>query len=119
MYLFDEPTAFLDVEQRLNAGKTISKIVESENAAALIIDHDIVFIDYVSDRAMVFQGEPGLNGKATAPTDLRTSMNIFLKDLNITFRRDKETKRPRVNKLDSYLDREQKEEGEYYYTKEE
>ena len=119
MYLFDEPTAFLDVEQRLNAGKTISKIVESENAAALIIDHDIVFIDYVSDRAMVFQGEPGLKGKATAPTDLRTSMNIFLKDLNITFRRDKEIKRPRVNKLDSYLDREQKEEGEYYYTKEE
>jgi ATP-binding cassette subfamily E protein 1 len=66
---------------------------------------------------MVFQGEPGLNGNATAPSDLRTSMNIFLKDLNITFRRDKETKRPRVNKLDSYLDREQKEQGEYYYLK--
>ncbi len=117
IYLFDEPTAFLDVEQRLTAGRTISKIVESKNAASLIIDHDIVFIDYVSDRAMVFQGEPGLNGNATAPSDLRTSMNIFLKDLNITFRRDKETKRPRVNKLDSYLDREQKEQGEYYYLK--
>jgi ATP-binding cassette subfamily E protein 1 len=117
IYLFDEPTAFLDVEQRLNAGRAISKIVESKNAASLIIDHDIVFIDYVSDRAMVFQGEPGLNGKATAPADLRTSMNTFLSDLNITFRRDKETKRPRVNKLDSYLDREQKEQGEYYYLK--
>jgi ATP-binding cassette subfamily E protein 1 len=44
-------------------------------------------------------------------------MNIFLKMMNITFRRDKETKRPRVNKLDSYLDREQKEQGEYYYLK--
>ena len=119
IYLFDEPTAFLDVEQRLNAGRAISKIVESKNAASLIIDHDIVFIDYVSDRAMVFQGEPGLEGKATAPADLRTSMNTFLKDLNITFRRDKETKRPRVNKLDSYLDREQKEQGEYYYLIEE
>jgi ATP-binding cassette subfamily E protein 1 len=117
IYLFDEPTAFLDVEQRLNAGRAISKIVESKNAASLIIDHDIVFIDYVSDRAMVFHGEPGLNGKATAPADLRTSMNTFLSDLNITFRRDKETKRPRVNKLDSYLDREQKEQGEYYYLK--
>ena len=117
IYLFDEPTAFLDVEQRLIAGRAIRKIIESKNAASLIIDHDIVFIDYISDRAMVFYGEPGLNGIATKPTDLRTSMNKFLKDLNITFRRDKETKRPRVNKLDSYLDRKQKEEGEYYYLK--
>ncbi|MDL2246327.1 ribosome biogenesis/translation initiation ATPase RLI [Methanobrevibacter sp. OttesenSCG-928-K11] len=116
IYLFDEPTAFLDVEQRLIAGRSIRKIIESKNAASLIIDHDIVFIDYISDRAMVFNGTPGLNGHAHKPTDLRTSMNQFLKDLNITFRRDKETKRPRVNKLDSYLDREQKEKGEYYYT---
>lgn len=117
IYLFDEPTAFLDVEQRLVAGKAIRKIIESKNAASLIVDHDIVFIDYISDRAMVFQGEPGLKGKASKPMDLRTSMNKFLKDLKITFRRDKETKRPRVNKLDSYLDREQKENGEYYYLK--
>jgi len=117
IYLFDEPTAFLDVEQRLITGRTIRKIIESRNAASLIVDHDIVFIDYISDRAMVFHGEPGLDGKATKPMDLRTSMNTFLKDLKITFRRDKETKRPRVNKLDSYLDREQKEEGEYYYLK--
>lgn len=117
IYLFDEPTAFLDVEQRLIAARAIRKIVESRNAAALIVDHDIVFIDYISDRAMVFSGEPGLNGKAYKPTDLRNSMNHFLGDLGITFRRDKETKRPRVNKLDSYLDREQKEQGEYYYLK--
>lgn len=117
IYLFDEPTAFLDVEQRLVAGKAIRKIIESKNAASLIVDHDIVFIDYISDRAMVFQGEPGLKGKASKPMDLRTSMNKFLTDLKITFRRDKETKRPRVNKLDSYLDREQKENGEYYYLK--
>ncbi|BBL61858.1 ribosome biogenesis/translation initiation ATPase RLI [Methanobrevibacter arboriphilus] len=117
IYLFDEPTAFLDVEQRLVAGKAIRKIIESKNAASLIVDHDIVFIDYISDRAMVFQGDPGIKGKASKPMDLRTSMNKFLKDLKITFRRDKETKRPRVNKLDSYLDREQKENGEYYYLK--
>ena len=115
IYLFDEPTAFLDVEQRLVAARVIRKIIESRNAASLIVDHDIVFIDYISDRAMVFEGEPGLSGHASKPTDLRTSMNKFLGNLNITFRRDKETKRPRVNKLDSYLDCEQKELGEYYY----
>ena len=117
IYLFDEPTAFLDVEQRLIAGRVIRKLVESRNAASLIVDHDIVFIDYISDRAMVFNGTPGLNGHASKPTDLRNAMNEFLSNLNITFRRDKETKRPKVNKLDSYLDREQKEQGEYYYLK--
>ena len=66
---------------------------------------------------MVFNGNPGLRGHASKPTDLRTAMNTFLNDLKITFRRDKETKRPRVNKFDSYLDREQKEQGEYYYLK--
>lgn len=115
IYLFDEPTAFLDVEQRLIAARVIRKIIESRNCASIIIDHDIVFIDYISDRAMVFDGTPGIEGHASKPTDLRTSMNKFLGNLNVTFRRDKETKRPRVNKLDSYLDREQKELGEYYY----
>ncbi|SCG86190.1 putative ABC transporter ATP-binding protein MJ0719 [Methanobacterium congolense] len=115
VYLFDEPTAFLDVEQRLRAAKAIRRAVESRNAASIIVDHDIVFIDYISDRAMVFYGEPGVEGHASKPMDLRSAMNSFLSDVGITFRRDKETKRPRVNKFGSYLDREQKEKGEYYY----
>jgi ATP-binding cassette subfamily E protein 1 len=115
VYLFDEPTAFMDVEQRLRAARAILKIIDSRHAASIIVDHDIVFIDYISDRAMVFYGEPGVEGHATSPMDLRSAMNRFLSDVGITFRRDKETKRPRVNKFGSYLDREQKEKGEYYY----
>jgi ATP-binding cassette subfamily E protein 1 len=115
IYLFDEPTAFLDVEQRLRAAKAIKRVVESRNCASIILDHDIVFIDYISDRAMVFYGEPGVEGHASAPMNLRSAMNRFLSNVGITFRRDKETKRPRVNKTGSYLDREQKEKGEYYY----
>jgi len=107
----------LDVEQRLVAARAIRKIIENRHCASIIIDHDIVFIDYISDRAMVFYGKPGVEGHATAPTDLRSSMNKFLSDVGITFRRDKETKRPRVNKFGSYLDRTQKEQGEYYYLK--
>ncbi|NYT18127.1 MAG: ribosome biogenesis/translation initiation ATPase RLI [Methanobacteriales archaeon] len=117
VYLFDEPTAHLDVEQRIRAAKAIRRVTESKNAAAIIVDHDIVFIDYISQRAMVFSGEPGVEGQASRPMDLRSAMNRFLSEVGITFRRDKETKRPRVNKLDSYLDREQKEKGEYYYLK--
>ncbi len=115
IYLFDEPTAFMDVEQRLKAARAVKRVVESRNSASIILDHDIVFIDYISDRAMVFSGEPGVEGHASAPMNLRSAMNRFLSNVGITFRRDKETKRPRVNKTGSYLDREQKEKGEYYY----
>ena len=118
VYLLDEPTAFLDVEQRLKVAKAIKHLITRDDTSAIIIDHDIVFIDYISDRAMVFYGESGKKGIATAPTNLRDSMNKFLSDVKITFRRDKETNRPRVNKMDSYLDREQKEKGEYYYLEE-
>lgn len=115
IYLFDEPTAFLDVEQRLKTARAVKRVVEGRNSASIIVDHDIVFIDYISDRALVFDGEPGVEGHASAPMNLRSAMNRFLSNEGITFRRDKETKRPRVNKQGSYLDREQKEKGEYYY----
>ncbi|MCG2827645.1 ribosome biogenesis/translation initiation ATPase RLI [Methanothermobacter sp. K4] len=117
LYVLDEPIAFLDVEQRLLAAKAIRRIIESRNASAMIIDHDIIFIDYISDRAMVFSGKPGVEGSAGSPTELREAMNTFLSETGITFRRDKETKRPRVNKPGSFLDRQQKEMGEYYYLK--
>lgn len=115
VYLLDEPTAFLDVEQRLKVAKAIKHLITRDDTSAIIIDHDIVFIDYISDRAMVFYGESGVKGHSTAPINLRDAMNKFLSDVNVSFRRDKETNRPRVNKQDSYLDREQKEKGEYYY----
>ena len=81
----------------------------------MIVDHDVYFIDLVSDTLMVFQGEPSVEGTAEGPLDLREGMNLFLSDVGITFRRDMETKRPRINKLGSRLDEEQRRKGEYYY----
>ena len=115
VYLLDEPTAFLDVEQRLKVAKAIKHLITRDDTSAIIIDHDIIFIDYISDKAMVFYGESGVSGHSTAPIHLRDAMNKFLSAVDISFRRDKETNRPRVNKTDSYLDRQQKEQGEYYY----
>jgi ATP-binding cassette subfamily E protein 1 len=66
---------------------------------------------------MVFTGKPGVKGIAKPPTNLRDGMNIFLKEMEVTFRRDPTTRRPRVNKEDSKLDRYQKTIGEYYYVK--
>ncbi len=116
LYLFDEPSAFLDVEERLAVGDAIKHIVEANNAAAFVVDHDLVMIDLITHRIMVFSGEPGKRGHAYPPMGLREGMNLFLKELGITFRRDPETGRPRVNKEGSRLDRIQKASGEYYYT---
>ncbi|MHA1629015.1 MAG: ribosome biogenesis/translation initiation ATPase RLI [Candidatus Heimdallarchaeota archaeon] len=115
MYLFDEPSAYLDSETRMVVAKIIQKIMRTKGRAAFVIDHDLMFIDYLSDNLMVFEGEPGVRGKANSPTDLRRGMNKFLKSIDITFRRDKVSGRPRVNKKGSRLDRAQREIGEFYY----
>ena len=80
-------------------------------------EHDVVTQDFIADRLMVFNGEPGVSGLANPPTSLRKGMNTFLKEMNITFRRDPATMRPRVNKESSQMDMFQKGIGEYYYTK--
>jgi len=115
VYLLDEPSAYLDVEERLAMAKTIRRVIETRNAMAFVVEHDVVAQDFIADRLMIFTGEPGVKGTANAPTSLRKGMNIFLKDMNITFRRDPETKRPRVNKEHSKMDRHQKKINEYYY----
>ena len=115
IYLFDEPSAYLDVEERLSVSKSIKRVCEIRQALTFLVDHDMTIIDYVSDRVMVFEGKPGIEGHAIRPMDLRRGMNKFLKNIGVTFRRDQRTGRPRVNKPGSYLDRKQKSLGEYYY----
>jgi ATP-binding cassette subfamily E protein 1 len=117
IYLLDEPSAYLDVEQRLITAKTIRRLMENSKRSAVVIDHDINFIDYVSDLVMVFRGEPSVKGLGASPIGLKDGMNAFLKDIGVTFRRDEETGRPRANKPDSQKDRQQKASGEHYYSK--
>ncbi len=97
--------------------KTIRRVTEAHNVTAFVVEHDVVAQDFVADRLMVFTGEPGVNGIANPPTTLRKGMNMFLRGMDVTFRRDSATKRPRVNKEGSRMDIFQKETGEYYYTK--
>jgi ATP-binding cassette subfamily E protein 1 len=115
LYLLDEPTAHLDVEQRNEVAKVIRRFALNNSKSVLVVEHDIYFIDMVSDRIMLFDGIPGKEGFARRAVGMREGMNRFLSKLGITFRRDEETKRPRINKPDSRLDREQKAAGEYYY----
>jgi ATP-binding cassette subfamily E protein 1 len=115
LYLLDEPSAFLDVEERLSVAKALRHLIDSRQAFAFVVEHDILEQDFLADRIMVFKGTPSRDGRASNPLALREAMNLFLSDMGITFRRDPETKRPRINKSDSKLDKEQKESGEFYY----
>ncbi len=115
LYLLDEPSAYLDSNQRMIAAKVIRRVMENTGKSALVVDHDVYFIDIISDHVMVFGGEPARHGMGRGPFTMREGMNLFLKNVGITFRRDGDTRRPRINKPGSYTDREQKERGEYYY----
>lgn len=115
VYALDEPSAFLDVEDRIAVAKLIQRYVRSYGKSAIIVDHDIQLMDLISDSIVIFHGTPGREGHATTPKPKVEGMNEFLKSLEMTYRRDETSMRPRVNKLESRLDREQKLSGKFYY----
>lgn len=114
VYLLDEPSAFLDVEERLNVAKAIRNVIFGKNKVAFVVDHDVLFLDFISDAMLIFEGVPGKKGVASNVLQKKEGMNRFLKSLNITYRKDPQTKRPRINKLNSSKDKDQKKSGDYY-----
>ena len=115
LYALDEPSAFLDVEDRIAIAKFLQKFVRSFGKSAIIIDHDLQLMDLISDSIVIFEGESGKEGCATSPMNKADAMNRFLRSLDMSFRRDEKSLRPRVNKLESRLDKEQKSSGNFYY----
>jgi len=116
LMLLDEPSAYLDIEQRLLVSKVIKNLTEERELTVLVVDHDLMFLDYLSDRLIVFTGIPAKEGLLKGPFTMEEGMNMFLGDLGISLRRDHNSKRPRINKVDSVKDREQKGKGKLYYS---
>lgn len=115
LYLLDEPSAYLDAEQRVIVSKIIKQFIMHSKKTAFIVEHDFIMATYLADRVIVFDGKPAIECTANQPQKLVNGINSFLQELDITFRRDPQTYRPRINKLDSVKDREQKLENKYYY----
>jgi ATP-binding cassette subfamily E protein 1 len=115
LYLIDEPSAYLDSEQRIVCAKVIKRFVMHARKTALVVEHDFLMATYLADRVIVYSGQPGIHSCASAPQGLLTGMNAFLKELDITFRRDPVNYRPRINKSHSVKDKEQKLAGTYFY----
>lgn len=70
---------------------------------------------YLADRVIVFEGQPSVDTTANSPQTLLAGMNRFLELLGITFRRDPNNFRPRINKQESVKDVEQKRAGQYFF----
>jgi len=115
LYLIDEPSAYLDSEQRIVAAKVIKRFIVNSKKTAYIVEHDFIMATYLADNVVVYEGTPGVECTANSPQPLLAGMNKFLKMLSITFRRDPVNYRPRINKLDSVKDREQKKRGTFFY----
>merc|ERR1719333_788539 len=115
VYLIDEPSAYLDSEQRIIAAKVIKRYILHAKKSCFVVEHDFIMATYLADKVIVFEGAPAVRCYARRPQSLLHGMNKFLKQLNITFRRDPHNWRPRINKLDSQKDSEQKKTGNYFF----
>jgi ATP-binding cassette, sub-family E, member 1 len=95
VYLIDEPSAYLDSEQRVNCAKVIKRFIMHSKKTAFVVEHDFIMATYLADRVVVYHGNPGIEATASCPQSLLTGMNEFLKNLEVTFRRDPVNFRPR------------------------
>ncbi|KAF5567826.1 translation initiation factor rli1 [Fusarium phyllophilum] len=118
IYLIDEPSAYLDSEQRIIASRVIKRFIMHSKKTAFIVEHDFIMATYLADRVIVFDGQPGIDAHANKPESLLTGCNTFLKNLDVTFRRDPTNYRPRINKSGSQLDQEQKMSGNFFFLEE-
>jgi len=104
IYLIDEPSAYLDSEQRVRCAKVMKRWILNMKKSAFIVEHDFIMATYLADKVIVFDGEPAKRAFCTSPESLVTGMNRFLKLMDITFRRDPSNFRPRINKFASQKD---------------
>ena len=110
VYLIDEPSAGLDCEQRIIAAKVMKRwVINHMKRTIFLVEHDFVMAASMADRAVVYE-----ECYALPPTSVAEGFNHFLKNLDVTFRRDPVNLRPRINKKNSRLDNAQKKAGEYY-----
>lgn len=78
IYLIDEPSAYLDSEQRIVASKVIKRFILHAKKTAFVVEHDFIMATYLADRVIVYEGKPSVDCIANSPQSLLTGMNLFL-----------------------------------------
>jgi ATP-binding cassette subfamily E protein 1 len=115
VYIMDEPSAYLDVEQRISISRVIKNFSKHYNKPIIVVEHDFMVANYLADRFIVFTGTPGKKCVASTPKSVTVGLNQFLEGLGITFRIDPNSSRPRINKENSIKDDEQKKKGQHIF----
>ncbi|KAL8638932.1 MAG: hypothetical protein Q9228_003964, partial [Teloschistes exilis] len=82
IYLIDEPSAYLDSEQRIIAARVIKRFIMHAKKTAFIVEHDFIMATYLADRVIVFDGQPSIDARANTPESLLSGCNKFLKNLD-------------------------------------
>lgn len=118
VYLLDEPSANLDIEQRFLATKLIKRFLLQYKKVGFIVEHDIMMAiafnnDAYNSRIILVDSEDNVS-TVGRPCDYGMGINCFLKSMDVTFRTEIKHKRPRINKKGSQKDQQQKEAGKYY-----
>ena len=68
--MFDEPSSYLDVKQRLAVAHAIRDLVTQDNYT-IVVEHDLAVLDYLSDFICVLYGVPTAYGVVTMPSGVR------------------------------------------------
>lgn len=77
VYMYDEPSSYLDVKQRLKAARLIRSMLKSDNYV-IVVEHDLAILDYLSDYICCLYGKPAAYGVVTMPFSVREGINHFL-----------------------------------------
>ncbi|KAK8508293.1 hypothetical protein V6N13_055741 [Hibiscus sabdariffa] len=77
IYMFDEPSSYLDVKQRLKVAQVIRSLLRPDSYV-IVVEHDLSVLDYLSDFICCLYGKPGAYGVVTLPFSVREGINIFL-----------------------------------------
>ena len=115
VYLLDECSAFLDCNKRVIVAKIIRRYILNTQKACFVVEHDLLMILYLADKIMLFDGIPGKECHVSTPQSVVSGLNQFLKNIDVTMRKDVESGRPRFNKLNSVMDQEQKKMDNIYF----
>lgn len=68
--MFDEPSSYLDIRQRLVAAEVIRSLLNAE-CYVIAVEHDLAVLDYLSDFICVLYGKPSVYGVVTMPSSVR------------------------------------------------
>lgn len=106
VYIFDEPSNFLDVKQRLIVAKLIRSL-KSPDTYVLVVDHDLSLLDFISDEINILYGSPGAYGivsqNLTTANGINEYLDGYISSQNIRFRNEPFNLAPYNDKADDLI----------------